>query len=161
MNDFKLPVEVYSPDQLGQLLWELDALSARLHDSQTRHKLDAKAHDPKQRMATSRLLQKIVEARPVISSADVEVLAAQLATIRDTAPQMHMLLSASPSEYIKTEIIGWLRREIHPHTLCSFAARADLGGGIILRTSANQYDFSFKTKLLSHKHRIQELVTHA
>lgn len=155
----ELSSSVYSPDQLGLLLWELDMVINKLRNDQVRQRVLPGTHaEP---ITVSLLLQGVLEGSNVNKNDlhAVEELSGELERIRDALPQVSLILGNPPSLVIKQQIVSWLRREIHPQILCNFVVRSDLGGGAILRTKANQYDFSFRTQLLQKKHRIQELVS--
>ncbi len=157
----ELSSAVYSPDQIGLLLWELDVVINKLRNDQVRQRVIPSTHP--EPITTSLLLQGVLENSNVNKNDlhAVEELATELERIRDALPQVHMVLGNPPSLVIKQQIVSWLRREIHPQVLCNFVVRSDLGGGAILRTKANQYDFSFRTQLIAKKHRIQELISNA
>lgn len=154
----ELSSSVYSPDQLGLLLWELDMVINKLQNDQVRQRVLPGTHaEP---ITVSLLLQGVLESSGVNKNDlhAVEELSGELERIRDALPQVSLVLGNPPSLVIKRQIVSWLRREIHPQILCNFVVRSDLGGGAILRTKANQYDFSCRTQLVEKKHRIQELV---
>jgi F0F1-type ATP synthase delta subunit len=153
----RLPEDVYSPDQLGIILWELGAISSQLRDSSTRATVTKT--EQKTEVHTSALLLNVLQSAGVSAHDQpaLEHLQAEIKTIREQAPSMHMMLAALPNRAMKRMIVEWLRREIHPQLLLTFSARGDIGGGFILRAGSKQYDFSFRGKILANKQRIVEI----
>jgi F0F1-type ATP synthase delta subunit len=70
---------------------------------------------------------------------------------------MHLTLGAPATRTLKRQLTVWFRSQIHPDSLLTFAARSDIGGGLILRAGSRVYDFSFRSKILENKSRIMEL----
>jgi len=153
----QLPSDVYSPNQLGIIIWELGNLVSQLRDASTR------AAVTKQEQATdvhaSALLLSVLHASGV-STKDhqtLEQLQREIELIRDKAPSAHMMLAALPNRAMKRMMVEWFRSEIHPQFLLTFAARGDIGGGFILRTGSKQYDLSFRGRILGNKQRLVEI----
>lgn len=153
----RLPPDVYSPDQLGIVLWELGDVSAKLRDAAhreavTKGQAEAEIH-------TSALLMNVLQTAGV-SSRDLkalEQLQSEIKAVRDQAPTVHMMLAALPNRAMKRLIVEWFRRELHPQLLLTFSARGDIGGGFILRAGSKQYDFSFRARILANKQRLVEI----
>ena len=154
----KLPPDVYSPDQLGIVLWELGDVTAKLRDAETRAAVTQQPHDHTE-IHTSALLLNVLQTAGV-SARDrqaMEQLTQEIQTIREKAPTAHMMLAALPNRAMKRLIVEWFRRELHPQLLLTFAARGDIGGGFILRAGSKQYDFSFRARILENKQRLVEI----
>jgi hypothetical protein len=153
----RLPDDVYSPDQLGIVLWELGTVSTQLRDATTRASVTKHTEPPE--VHTSALLLNVLQAAGVSARDHValEHLHAEIKAIREQAPSVHMMLAALPNRAMKRMIVEWFRREVHPQLLLTFSARGDIGGGFILRAGSKQYDFSFRGKILSNKQRIVEI----
>lgn len=157
----KLPADVYSPDQVGIVLWELGRLIAQLRDASTRASVTGKA-DAEKDLHISSFLLSVLHAEKV-SSDDYKVLEklqVQLQAVRSTAPVAHILLSALPNRALKRQLVEWCRENLHKELLMTFATRGDMGGGFILRIGSKQYDFTYRAQLLENRHRLTEIFDH-
>ena len=155
----KLPADVYSPDQLGIVLWELGDVTSKLRTAETRAAVTKDEVHGQREVHTSALLLNVLQAAGV-SARDhkaLEQLAEEIKAIREQAPTVHMMLAALPNRAMKRLIVEWFRRELHPQLLLTFAARGDIGGGFILRAGSKQYDFSFRARILENKQRLVEI----
>lgn len=153
----RLPSDVYSADQLSIVLWELGTITSQVRDARTRAKV-TKQEGRLDIHASALLLSVLKEAGVSLQDhTALETLYSEVKAIRDQAPTVHMMLAALPNRSMKRLIVEWFRRELHPQLLLTFAARGDIGGGFILRAGSNQYDFSFKGRLLANKQRLVEL----
>ena len=154
----KLPPDVYSPDHIGIVLWELSRLIAKLQDAAvqaTVAKESNVAHD----IHVSNFLLGVLRAANV-SPADraaLERLQQELQQVRDMAPVAHIVLPALPNQTLKRQLVEWFRTGIHQQMMMTFAVRSDIGGGFLLRVGSRQYDCTFKAQLLANKHRIAEI----
>lgn len=154
----RLPAEVYSPDQIGIVLWELGGLVASVRTASIKEQVTQEAGDSQQPHISS-LLFSVLRSTGV-SAGDLQALERlqlELQALRGNAPVAHLLLGALPTVPLKREIVGWFRTQIHPQLLVTFATRTDLGGGFVLRVGSRQYDFTYRAQLLEGKHRLVEL----
>lgn len=148
-----LPVDTYSPDQLSELVLQLQDIAALSRDSAARKEADDDLPD----MSPS--LTELLEANK-IDAKDVtalEGLSKELAKMLDTAPTVHILLSAMPGRAMRRQFTTWFRTEIHPLILMTFAARSDLGGGAIVQAGSHLYDLSFRRSIIDNKARLTEI----
>jgi len=154
----RLPVDVYSPDQIGIVLWELDKLISALRDTNTRSVVTGSepvAAEPH----VSALLLGVLRTSGISErdQAALESLQVELQTVRSSAPVAHFLLSALPNRNFKRELVAWCRQNLHENLLVTFATRGDLGGGFVLRVGSKQYDFTYRAQLLNDKKRLVEI----
>jgi len=152
-----LPVDLYSPEQLGAIIIELRSYIATLRDATVRAKtahtqVDAPPH------ASALLLGAMHggSVKPTDAPA-LEKLLKELEAIRDKAPAVHLMMAALPNRDLKRKLTEWFRDKIHPYTLLTFATRADIGGGMVIQAGSHVYDYSFRQQILSHKSRISEI----
>lgn len=152
----RLPLDLYSPEQLSAVIIELREYSSALRDMQVRAKMAKSEITPPH---TSALLLGVIhstEANATDMTA-IEKLLHQLEAIRDKAPTAHIMMAALPNRDLKRKLIEWFRTQIHPYMLLTFATRTDIGGGIIMQAGSHIYDYSFRQQLLNNKHRISEI----
>lgn len=152
----RLPVDVYSPDQLSLQLQELRHLLAKRRDIAAQARVNG-ATQPYP--ALSFELQALLKANAVREDdlAGLEVLIKELEALRQKAPVVHLTMAALPNRNLARQLTVWFRDQIHPDTLLTFVMRRDIGGGLMLRAGSNVYDFSFRGQLLRHKDRISEI----
>lgn len=154
----KLPVDVYSPDQLAIVLWELGAMIATQQNAATRQKISKEptaAHE----QHISAFLLSVLDAQGIDKTdlVALNTLQTELTMMRDRAPVAHMILPALPNRTLKRKLVDWFRTEIDPSILMTFAVRSDIGGGFVLRVGSKHRDFTFRRQLLDNKHRIAEI----
>lgn len=154
---FKLPADVYSPDQVGIVLWELSTLIAKLQDESVRATVSPKA--PLGDLHVSNFLLGVLHSTGIKpdDKAELERLQHNLQIVRDKAPVAHMVLPALPNRTLKRQLVDWFRSQVHQQMMVTFAVRGDIGGGFLLRIGSRQYDYTFRAQLLNNKHRIGEI----
>ena len=156
-SSVRLPVDLYSPEQLGAIIIELRSYIAGLRDANVRAKTaHTEAAAPGH---TSALLMGAMHGANV-KAADMsalEKLLKELEGIRDKAPAVHLMMAALPNRELKRKLTEWFRGQIHPYTLLTFATRADIGGGMIIQAGSHVYDYSFRQQILGNKQRIAEI----
>jgi len=152
----RLPLDLYSPEQLSAVIIELRAYIGSLRDESVRakagHATIAAPH------ASALLLGAFHEAgaKPT-DQPELEKLLKQFQAIRDKAPSVHLMMAALPNRELKRKLTDWFRTEVHPYALLTFATRTDIGGGFILQAGSHIYNYSFREQLLGHKSRISEI----
>lgn len=153
----RLPLDVYSPEQLSSLLLELHQYINRVRSEAIRAK--AKANNDADEPELSVVLASLLHGSGIDQSetAKLEALHKQLDTVLKTAPVMHITLPAMPGRTLKRQLTVWFRTQIHPESLLTFAARSDMGGGIMLQAGSHFYDYSFRARILANPKRIGEL----
>lgn len=157
----KLPADVYSPDQVGIVLWELGRLIAQLRDTSTRASVTGKTEAEKELHVSAFLLSVLHSAKVAADDHKaLEKLQTQLQDVRSNAPVAHILLSALPNRTLKRQLVEWCRDNLHAELLMTFATRGDMGGGFILRVGSKQYDFTYRAQLLENRHRLTEIFDH-
>jgi F0F1-type ATP synthase delta subunit len=152
----RLPADLYSPEQLGAVIMELRVYVGALRDRQVRAKVK---HTEVAAPQASALLQSVMECAQTATTdkGAVEDLQHQLETIRDQAPTAHLMMAALPNHDLKRKLTDWFREQVHPYALLTFAARADIGGGVILQAGSHIYDYSFRKQIQANRHRISEI----
>jgi hypothetical protein len=73
------------------------------------------------------------------------------------APVFGIFLAAYPHDSFLRELGGWFRREIHAHSLLKIQVRRSIGGGIIVQSTNQMFDMSFRPRILEHKDRVPEI----
>jgi hypothetical protein len=158
MKPVALPDSIYSPDQIGSIMNDLNDYQTALRNSTAQKKLKSSA--PQAAIASEQLLTVIKAAGLGDPSADeLDELRKQLKELITTSPVAHVTFAATPSIAAKTAITTWFRKQVSPAMLLTFAVRTDIGGGAIVRCGSHIYDFSFRNLLLTNKQKIAEIVS--
>ncbi len=71
----------------------------------------------------------------------------QLRTLKDKAPIMHMTFAVEADPLSLSQLVTYLRKEIHPQTLLSVGLQPALVGGAFVRTPNHVHDFSLRERL--------------
>lgn len=158
MSSLRLPLDLYSSEQVGIVLLELRQHLGELRHATVRAKVSKKPEAMEMPHFSALLTALLHDSKVKLNDvAKLEEIEAQLEALRQKAPVVHIVLSALPNRTIKRQFTGWLRTNIHPATLMTFATRADIGGGIVLQAGSHIYNFSFKEMLITNKPRISEI----
>src|SRR5690349_14712556 len=82
---------------------------------------------------------------------ELEQVKNQFKIFLEKSPVVNVILSTTPNSTIKQQLTSWFRQQISPNILLNFAARSDIGGGVVLQVGSKVYDLSFKKALLENK----------
>ena len=134
-----LSAEVYSPDHIAIVLWELDRLSGWLRDESVRDAVAGQGSAEKE-VHLSHFLLGVLKTAEVSPNDRVAVteLSEQLKAVQNQAPVAHLVLAALPTRSLKRQLVEWFRKEIHQQALLTFSVRSDIGGGFLLRLGSGQ-----------------------
>lgn len=155
----RLPVDLYSSDQLGAVILELRSYISALRSAEVRIKA---GKPPAEAPRTSALLLGAFHGAGLKTDnpKSAEQLLEQLELVRKQAPIAHITLPDLPGRTLKRQLTVWFRTAIHPYLLLTFAVRSDMCGGIIVQAGSHIYDFSFREQLLQQRSRIAEIAGH-
>jgi hypothetical protein len=148
-----LSVDVYSPDQLSELLLQIQDVAGVVRGAAARK-------DAEQEPVTlSPELEQLLTVNKVTVDdvAALDALSKEIQVTLDRAPAVHILLAAMPGRAIRRQLVTWFRTQVNPLTLITFAARSDLGGGAIVQAGSHLYDLSFRRSIIDNKKRLTEI----
>lgn len=159
-DQVSLPVDVYNPDQLNLLIIELHNLASKARSKVARSKVHKTTAATDDEPELSVELANLLKANKVADDdvAKLDDLHKAVDAALKAAPVVHVTLAGMASRLLKREITVWFRSRIHPHTLLTFAARSDIGGGIVLSAGSHAYDFSYRQMILANPSRLGELI---
>jgi len=148
-----LPVDVYSPDQLSELLLQLQDVAGVVRGAAARKNADAEP------VTLSPELEQLLSINKItVDDANaLDDLGKQIQATLDKAPAVHVMLAAMPGRAIRRQLTAWFRTQVNPLTLITFAARSDLGGGAIVQAGSHLYDLSFRRSIIDNKKRLTEI----
>jgi hypothetical protein len=148
-----LPVDVYSPDQLSELLLQLQDVASVVRGVAARKQTEQEPITLSPELEQLLTINKI----SVDDAAALDALGKEIQTTLDRAPAVHVLLAAMPGRVIRRQLVTWFRTQVNPLTLLTFAARSDLGGGAIVQAGSHLYDLSFRRSIIDNKKRLTEI----
>lgn len=156
-SEVRLPIDIYSPDQLSSLLLELHHYSNAMRSAGVRSKASGAEHAEKPE-ASPHVVTILRGSGVAQDDPDaIDALHKALSKVLASAPVMHITLAAMPGRTLKRQLTVWFRTQIHPASLLTFTARSDMGGGIMLQAGSHFYDRSFRARILANPKRIGEL----
>lgn len=153
-----LPIDVYSPDQLSGLVAELQSYRGRLRDAAVRAKTAKSKGAVVAPVISEELMSLLRKSGVTADDGDaLDTAHKELQKILKKAPVMHITLAALPNKTLKRQLTVWFRTQINPNSLLTFAARSDIGGGLMLQAGSHFYDYSFRERILANKKRLMEI----
>lgn len=152
----RLPVGLYSTDQLSELVMELRSYINQLHDTVVRRRV--KLTEDVETPGMSVLLKEVFELNIGDGSSPDDLLR-ELENLLKHAPVVHIVLAALPGRELRRQLTLWFRTQVGANTMLTFSQRHDIGGGIIVRAGSQVFDYSFRHLILDSKHRIVEIFT--
>ena len=152
---YRLPVSVYTLDQVQLGMMELQAYASNLRERSTTQRTNS-AHP-----SLSVEGQALVDELPLAKRADattLEALATELEEMVAREPRVSLTLAGLASHHLREELVGWLRTNIRPNLLVDFHTNPDIAGGMVVRTTNHVYDFSFRRHLLESPARFTRIL---
>lgn len=143
-----LPTMVYSLDQLTTLIWEIENGLSQLKN---------RSSSPPVFSAVTEEFLAINGIR-TLNDATLRTVISTLESMKKDAKHLTISTGSMTTPEWRAQIIDWLRTEISPKLFCSFSTNTAQGGGVILRTPKNQYDLTFKHKILENADRLTEVL---
>lgn len=158
MNPPRLPIDLYSPDQLSVHIQGLRELLGKRRDAAIQSRIVGKGPGVPV-LSLSPTMQSLLRLNNVKleNANDLETLLKSLEQLRTTAPIVHLTFATLPNHTFAQQLTVWFRNQIHPQTLLRFVMKREIGGGMVLRAGSTIYDLSFRTQLLRHKDKITEI----
>lgn len=136
---YSLPNNLYSPQDILQVINNIDKLSSAL--SQQKIKDSALPKLPQK-------LDSLIKTNElVISSTNLQSLKEWLKDVLKTAPRIKMTLADEPRGSLISKLIVWIRTETGDKTLLDIRVDERLIGGFVMQTPNHLIDESWKTKL--------------
>ena len=77
----------------------------------------------------------------------------QVRKLKEHAPIIHMTFAVEADPESLSQLVAWIRQEIHPQALISDGLQPSLVGGVYMRTPNHVHDFSVR-RLLADKRDI-------
>lgn len=146
---FVLPPALISRADLARLAREVESLDNELEVQKVRAQGQKVAyHMPNM----SKSLSAFVELNKIDIADDQTRMEFKehLRVLKDHAPIIHMTFAVEADPEFLSQLVDWLRQNVHPQTLVSVGLQPNLVGGVYVRTPNHVHDFSLR-KLLATK----------
>ncbi len=148
MNDeaFFIPLGVMTKTDVARLVRELDDLEDNLRQ----------AHLHQKPGSTKVNISQSLRETAHVNNCDLKTVAVRtqlrdnLNALKKSAPVMHISFATSPKVEFLSDIAGWFRREVHPHSLLEVGLQPSIAAGCVLRTTNKYFDFSLRRRLLEN-----------
>jgi len=155
-----LPNNIWSPDDLRELVTDLKRYAAWLSSYSIKQRVGATAQPAEQPTLSSTALTLLhdLHDRQALSAASVTKLIADLEALQVVAPHITFTLAAPPSNGLKKALVSWCREHISHDSLVSFQFNATILGGMVVRYGSHIYDWSFRRQILSNRGKFPEIL---
>ncbi len=136
-----LPTSIVTPGDVRRLRREIESIDEFLTQSAHRQ-----GGDSVKMPQTSRLLEEIVGLHDVnlLHKSQREKLLKYLASILEASPVMNFSFASDPSPVFTSNLLSWLRNNIHPQVLIKIGLQPSIAVGCTVRTVSKSYDFSLR-----------------
>lgn len=155
----RLPDSVASPQDLNTISIEVRQYQKWLAHESIKKQVNAK-HVSEQPVMSSSIkeLFRNYDLSKIIDQHSIESLIETLEKYKDSAPSITLTLAATPTNTVKSTLVGWCRDNISPDILVAFQFNATLLGGIVVRHGSHIFDWSFRRQILAARDRFPEVL---
>lgn len=151
---FDLPASLIGRPDLSRLIREVEVVGNDLEAQKVR----TESGEVVRQLAVSQALEDFLNQNKLETTDGqaMMTLKEQLEELKEHSPVIHMTFAGPAEPAFLQEIVTWLRREVHPHTLVSVGVQPSLVGGAYVRTPNRVHDFSIKSLLQGKR----EIIVH-
>jgi len=140
---YKLSSVVWNQDQITSCYFELQKLEQIMFAAQ------AKKVSPTLPQLSEELASILKNNRMDLSTSSLRSLREWLDLVKKRALVINLVFNTTLTDKHRIELINWFRDKINPDCLFKISQRSSIGGGFILQTPTNWYDFTFKKIILN------------
>jgi len=151
----KLPNTVISPIDIGRLLRELSSLDDFFASTKSRQ-----PGTTMQLPKLSRQLDLLSHDNEInlLDESHRQALSRNLKEIYETGPKLHFSFASEPAYKPFEQILIWVRRNIHPHTLVTVGLQPGIAAGCVVRSTNKVFDMSLRTDLEKQRPYLASLI---
>lgn len=155
MEHLRLPNTVISPIDVARLLRELNNLDDFFVGVKNRQ-----AGTSMQLPKLSRQLDQLSHDNELnlLDETHRANLKQTLMAIYEGAPKLHISFASEPSSKPFEEILSWLRKNIHQHTLVTVGLQPAIAAGCVVRTANKLFDMSLRGSLETQRPYLARLI---
>jgi len=153
---YTLPSALITRADLARLVREVETVDNELEAQKARNHTTGKqdAHLP----TLSQGLRDFVELNKVDLADDQArmLLKEQMKVMKDKAPIIHMTFAVEADPKSLTQLMEYIRAELHPQALLQVGLQPALIGGVYMRTPNHVHDFSLRARFAQSRSVIQQ-----
>lgn len=142
-TQFGLPPSLIGRTDISRLLREIEQVDNELETQLIRN--------PEKPLAIPSMSKALVDTTTlnnidVANNAERKRLLTSLREAKDKAPVVHITFAADPEPATLSQLIVWIRENLHPRALIGVGLQPRIVGGCIVRTPDHIYDFSIRKR---------------
>ena len=156
-TQFELPAAVYSPQLLESVMYDIEQYLEWYRQTAIQKKVHAKntTEEPSHSAETALVIEAWLSGK----AATVEGIEPLLDHLRHLKlPQVHIMLAALPNRAQRETLVSWFRNNVGSRLLISFVADRNLGGGIVVRTPNQIFDYTWQQQLIAGRTKLAEIL---
>lgn len=157
-TQFGLPPALIGRADVSRLLREIEKVDYEL-EAQT-------IRTPGQPLSIPNMSRALVEAT-TLNNIDITNLQERkrmlesLREAKDKAPNVQITFAVDPAPEIISQIISWIRDNLHPRALVTVGLQPAIVGGCVVRTPDHIYDFSMRKRFKDEQASLIESINAA
>ncbi len=150
--ELKLPITLASKNDVSHLHRELRLFMDMSMQSAMRH------DNPIKYPAITPMLRDLATLNQIDLRSEVacETLLAELASLKENIPVVHISFPRDPSVAVLQRLVEWFRREVDPRIVIQVGLQPTIAAGMVVRTPNKQYDFSLRRHLYNNQSKLME-----
>lgn len=150
---FILPENLISPSDLYRTIRELETVDDFL--------LQAKARTPGSPVTlpkTSQVLSDLVETNKLslLDEKQRDMLRGKLNGLLDNPAKIHISFASTPSSSFLSQVVGWLRQNVHKTAMIEVGLQPSIAAGCIVRTNNKVFDLSLRKHFKMNRQMLSE-----
>lgn len=149
-----LPALVYSPADIGRLTNELETID----NEQLEQKIRSKADHRQAELHASKPMSELftINKLDLLNDTNRQTVHQFLDHIKRTAPVLHISFNDNPPQRFMSQLVDYLRREIHPLVLVTVGLQPSVVAGCVIRSTNKYFDLSLRKDLESKSAQLIE-----
>lgn len=157
----ELPSSLSSPTELGAVISELRGYAKWFSHTDIKRRTHAKHATPPPALSPpAHELLRAATGKKLLSMSVLDGLIKDLQAMQRSAPVIHITLAVPASAASKQALVAACRSSIDKGALVTFAFNATLLGGMVISYGSHVFDWSFRRRILSSRHRFAEVLRH-
>lgn len=156
--DLKLPATVVGQVDVARLIRELNGLEDFFTAAKVRE-----SGSPMTPPRLTRVLESLTRENKVnlLEAKERQALTTALDKLLKNAPLLHISFASEPPPRFLSQILEWLRANVHPQTLLQVGLQPTIAAGCVLRTPNKIIDMSLRSYLNLQEPYLVKLISGA
>lgn len=156
---FSLPDDVVTPQDLASVILDIKRYNKWYQSEIIKQRTSVASSEPAPEVsdvASALLSQHAKDGQ--LSAQSLADLQSSLEYYKKHTQIITITLADIPSRPLRVELAEWCRKNIASDILIQFSCNSRILGGMVVRYGSHMFDWSFRTKLLSNKSIIPEVL---